>query len=102
MKVDEQLKCKDCDWYGSCEYYDRRKETSQICKMFNNTWKFVAELEKIKSEIQEIRMEEPLMSRAFECYGFKDKTPEDIKTEVIELLDERIYELKGENNETDN
>ena len=56
----------------------------------------ITELEKINAEIKEIRMEEPLMSRGFECYGFKDKTPEDIKTEVIELLDERISELKGE------
>ena len=56
----------------------------------------IAELEKVKAEVEEMRTEEPLMSRAFECYGFKDKTPEDIKTEVIELLDERISELKGE------
>ena len=55
----------------------------------------VEELEKIKAEVKEIRMEEPLMSKGFECYGFKDKTPVDIKIEVIELLEEHISELKG-------
>ncbi len=56
----------------------------------------VEELEKIKEEVEEIRTKEPLMSKGFECYGFKDKTPEDIKTEIIEMLDNRIAELKGE------
>ncbi len=56
----------------------------------------INELENIKAEIEEIKMEKPLMSKGFECYGFKDKTPEDIKTEIIEMLDNRIAELKGE------
>ncbi|MBO5839787.1 MAG: hypothetical protein J6R06_08960 [Bacteroidales bacterium] len=84
MKADKQLKCKDCDWYGSCEYYDRRKETSQICKMFNNTWKFVAELEKIKAEIG---------SRT--CHCFDNEALISVR-EVLQYLDERISELKGE------
>lgn len=56
----------------------------------------IEELENAKREIEEIKMEKPLMSKGFECYGFKDKTPEDIKTEIIEMLDNRIAELKGE------
>ena len=86
MKVDEQLKCKDCDWYGSCEYYDRRKETSQICKMFNNTWKFVSELEKIKEEIGEAY---PYFDSGDVHWGF------DI---CRDILDKYIKELKGEQN----
>lgn len=81
MKADEQLKCKDCDWYGSCEYYDRRKETSQICKMFNNTWKFVAELEKIKAEINTLNV----------CDKF----------DAIGILDDHIAELKGKIKESE-
>lgn len=54
----------------------------------------IEELKKIKVEIEEIKMKKPLMSKGFECYGFKDKTPEDIKTEIIEMLDNRIEELK--------
>lgn len=82
MKADEQLKCKDCDWYGSCEYFDRRKETSQICKMFNNTWKFVAEIEKLKAKIEE----------KCSILHITLLTTE----EVFEVLDNRISELKGE------
>ena len=81
MKVDEQLKCKDCDWYRSCEYYHKRKETSQICKMFNNTWNFIAELEKIKDRL-EIAM----------WYNHRDKEY------CLELIGKRISELEGENN----
>ena len=88
MKADEQLKCKDCDWYESCEYYDRRKETSQICKMFNNTWKFVAELEKIKAEITACTQQEEGEVPACINYGIK------LSTEIVE---KHIAELKGEN-----
>lgn len=72
------------------ETFDKAIEAIEKCS------DIITEIGKIKAEVEEIRTEEPLMSRAFECYGFKDKTPEDIKTEVIELLDERISELKGE------
>ena len=94
MKVDKQLKCKDCDWYRSCEYYHHRKETSQICKMFNNTWIFIEEFEKIKAEIEDMWI----------------KSAKDLKTgeviyenlcehsEVLEIIDKHISELKGENN----
>ena len=84
MKVDEQLKCKDCDWYGKCEYYHNRKETSQICKMFNNTWIFIAELEKIKQEV---------VKMSYDC---EIATVDRYKIE--KLLDNHISKLKGENN----
>ena len=78
------MSCFDCHDY--MDGYNRGKKEGTI-----------EELEKTKSEIEEIKMKKPLMSRGFECYGFKDKTPEDIKTEIIEMLDNRITELKGEN-----
>lgn len=78
------MSCFDCHDY--MDGYNRGKKEGTI-----------KELEKTKSEIEEIKMKKPLMSRGFECYGFKDKTPEDIKTEIIEMLDNRITELKGEN-----
>lgn len=91
MKVDEQLKCKDCDWYGSCEYYHNRKETSQICKMFNNTWKFVDKLKKIKAEIEELKPNNP----NFTHYIGETRTINN----VLEIIDKHISELKGESNE---
>ena len=30
-------RCKDCSKYNLCNYYHRRKETSQICKFFELT-----------------------------------------------------------------
>ena len=32
---DIQFHCKDCDYYGLCNYYSNRKETSLICKNFH-------------------------------------------------------------------
>lgn len=34
---DAQFLCKDCVGFGQCEYYDRRKEDSYICKYFHLT-----------------------------------------------------------------
>lgn len=34
---DAQFLCKDCAGFGQCEYYDRRKEDSYICKYFRLT-----------------------------------------------------------------
>lgn len=84
MKADEQLKCKDCDWYGSCKYYEQRKETSQICKAFNNTWKFVAELEQIKEEIRNKK-------DGYDKYSVCDS--------CIKIIDKHISKLKGESEE---
>ena len=76
MKVDEQFKCKDCDNYNQCKYYHNRRETSFICKEFQNQWGYIAELEKIKAE-------------------FEDKILLN-QTVAIQIIDKHIYELKGE------
>ncbi len=34
---DAQFLCKDCAGFGQCEYYDRRKGDSYICKYFRLT-----------------------------------------------------------------
>lgn len=33
--IDAQFLCKDCSRFNQCEYYDRRKEDSYICKYFH-------------------------------------------------------------------
>ena len=88
--------CENCIHRYVCE--DKYTTEPQYGCINYNSGKYmvIEELEKIKEEIKEIKMEKPLMSKGFECYGFKDKTPEDIKTEIIEMLDNRIAELKGE------
>lgn len=85
MKVDEQFKCKDCDNYNQCNYYHNRRETSFICKEFQNQWGYIEELEKIKTEIQGlIDFEESCCGNTtlgYQCLG---------------VIDDKISELKGE------
>lgn len=33
--IDAQFLCKDCERYNLCQYYERRKEDSYICKYFH-------------------------------------------------------------------
>lgn len=35
--MDAQFLCKDCARFNLCQYYDRRKEDSYICKYFHLT-----------------------------------------------------------------
>lgn len=82
------------DYYKAIKEIPIKQSTTDMLIIRNGT-PLSEELENAKREIEEIKMKKPLMSRGFECYGFKDKTPEDIKTEIIEMLDNRIAELKG-------
>ena len=70
--------------------------TEEVFEQIRKGTPLSEELENIKTKVEKIRMKEPLISSSFECYGFKDKTTEDIKTEVIEILNDHITELKGE------
>lgn len=45
-----QFLCKDCEDYGRCQYYHKRKEDSYICKYFHLPDK----LDKIRAEIAEL------------------------------------------------
>ena len=56
----------------------------------------IKELEMLKTDVAEIKMKKALISGGFECYGFKDKTPDEIRDEIIEIIEERIAELKEE------
>ena len=88
MKIDEQFKCKDCDNYNLCKYYHNRRETSFICKEFQNQWEFIKKLEKINTEIKEL------------AFLFDDLSPDkelvvDLDN-IEEVIDKHINELKGE------
>ncbi len=89
MKVDEQFKCKDCDNYNQCKYYHNRRETSFICKEFQNQWGFIKELEKIKAEIE--KLEYLNIEDGSDGY---DKYIE--QYEALKIINKRITELKGE------
>ena len=84
MKVDEQFKCKDCDNYNLCNYYHNRRETSFICKEFQNQWSFIKELERLQEEIQN------LIDFNESYDGHTDLYQAD------ELIKKRISELKGD------
>lgn len=53
---DTSYRCKDCDSFGQCEYYNHRRPDSHICKEFRNDWKMkykmVEILDKISAEIK--------------------------------------------------
>lgn len=92
MKVDEQFKCKDCDNYNLCNYYHNRRETSFICKEFQNQWGFIEELEKIKADIED-----------YSRYTAGNDLVVDWEN-IEEVFNEHLSELKGEsdaNNKTD-
>lgn len=55
-------------------------------------------LVELQLEIEELRLDRPLMSRGHECYGFEDKTPTEIRQECSDIIQEKIEQLK-ENNE---
>lgn len=79
------MKCKDCDQFEQCEYYNGRKGTSKICSMFTNNYQKIAELEKIKAEIEE---------RSWYHEHFEYRLVEICETDKI--IDKHIAELKGE------
>ena len=55
----------------------------------------VAILTEIQLEIEELRLDRPLFSRGYECYGFDDKTPTEIQQECSEIIQQKIDKLKG-------
>ena len=79
------MKCKDCDNYGNCQYYENRRETSQICKEFDNHWKFIEELENLLQ----------VMIKRTKQVGHTDGWYMGSGT-MINIVERRIAELKGE------
>ena len=53
----------------------------------------------IQFEIEELRLDRPLFSRGYECYGHEDKTPTEIQQECSDIIQDKINELKGDKNE---
>ena len=50
---DKSYRCKNCDSFSQCEYYNHRKPDSHICKEFRNDWRQCDVLDKIIAEIKE-------------------------------------------------
>ena len=50
---DTSYRCKNCDSFGQCEYYNHRRPDSHICKEFRNDWRQRDVLDKISAEIEE-------------------------------------------------
>lgn len=90
MKVDEQFKCKDCDNYNQCKYYHNRRETSFICKEFQNQWGYIEELEKIKAEIGKEFVD--LQDGSEEWRSYVNESV----LSCYEIVENRIHELKGD------
>jgi hypothetical protein len=56
----------------------------------------VAMLTEIQLDIEELRLDRPLMSRGYECYRFEDKTPTEIKQECSDIIQQKIDDLNNE------
>ena len=80
--------CKDCTLYGKCKF-SGRKETSQICKDFDNKIEIQLEISRIRKDLKEMA-----------CEGYDFGINEDFLYlyDVLCYLDNRIAELnmKGE------
>lgn len=50
---DKSYRCKNCDSFSQCEYYNHRRPDSHICKEFRNDWRQRDVLDKISAEIEE-------------------------------------------------
>lgn len=61
----------------------------------------VAMLTDIQLEIEELRLDRALMSRGYECYGHKDKTPTEIRQECSDIIQQKIDALKEQTDEND-
>ena len=51
---DKSYRCKNCDSFSQCEYYNHRKPDSHICKEFRNDWRQCDVLDKISKEIKDL------------------------------------------------
>lgn len=86
-----------------CKSIERKVKEAIIKADYENRLKsdMVAMLTDIKSDIDELRLDRPLMSRyGHECYGFEDKTPTEIKQECVDIIQQKINALKSESEET--
>lgn len=52
------------------------------------------EFEKIYEEAGAVELTTPKISKGYECYGIKDKTAEEMRTEILDIIYEHIKENK--------
>lgn len=78
---------KWCKVLYSCDLIDEYEDKLKADK--------VAILTDLQLEIEELRLDRPLMSRGHECYGFEDKTPTEIRQECSDIIQQKIEQLEG-------
>ena len=82
---DYSYHCADCDNYGLCNYYHRRKSTSKICKEFQNKLKMIGVLKEIKAEIADLPNDNP--SYWHVCYVLE-------REKVLDIIDKHLKEYE--------
>ena len=55
----------------------------------------MSDIENIIKEVENVKLKKALFSKGFECYGFIDKTAEEVKTEILDILKEHLEEAKA-------
>lgn len=69
----------------------------QFSDCIRNSTPLEEELKKIYEEVSNAKFEIPIISRGYECYGLRPKTPQEIRTEILDIIYEHI---KENNNDT--
>ena len=70
-----------------------RTESDEALCIVIETFEKMCKLESIYEEIENIELTTPKISRGYECYGIRDKTAGEIKTEILDIISKYI---KGE------
>lgn len=55
----------------------------------------MSDIENIIKKVENVEIKKALFSKGFECYGFRDKTAEEIKAEILDILNEHLEEALG-------
>lgn len=55
----------------------------------------MSDIENIIKEVENVELKRALFSKGFECYGFRDKTAEEVKAEILDILKEHLEETKA-------
>lgn len=71
------------------------KEFREVREIIKNekTEALVNELESIRAEIQELETSGAIMSAGHECYGFKEKTAQEMKEDILYIINTHIEEV---------
>ena len=94
--MDAQFLCKNCERFNLCQYYDRRKEDSYICKYFHLTNKMEeGQLKQIRDFIVNYIMRDSYVMYSDEA---RDVGPHhiDLIYVIASLYEELHKQVKGE------